>query len=93
MRELEVVSPHARLVRALLGSWAIFVFIPILGEYLTPQLVGGAKGVMIGNLIVNFFQGAQYTRGAAAALLIAGLIVVLLAVFRRSLEVEDPYGT
>src|SRR6266516_293136 len=71
----------------------IFVFIPILGEYLTPQLVGGAKGVMIGNLIVNFFQGAQYTRGAAAALLIAGLIVVLLAVFRRSLEVEDPYGT
>ena len=71
----------------------IFVFIPILGEYLTPQLVGGARGVMIGNLIVNFFQGAQYTRGAAAALLIAALIVVLLAVFRRSLEVEDPYGT
>ncbi len=71
----------------------IFVFIPILGEYLTPQLVGGAKGVMIGNLIVNFFQGAQYTRGAAAALLIAGLIVILLAIFRRSLEVEHPYGT
>src|SRR5512133_94885 len=71
----------------------IFVFIPILGEYLTPQLVGGARGVMIGNLIVNFFQGAQYTRGAAAALLVAAVIVVLLAVFRRSLEVEDPYGT
>jgi spermidine/putrescine transport system permease protein len=68
----------------------IFVFIPILGEYLTPQLVGGARGVMIGNLIVNFFTGAQYTRGAAAALLIAGLIVVLLVVFRRSLQVEDP---
>ncbi|HEV8686673.1 MAG TPA: ABC transporter permease [Gaiellaceae bacterium] len=66
----------------------IFVFIPILGEYLTPQLVGGAKGVMIGNLIVNFFQGAQYTRGAAAALLIAALIVVLLAIFRRSLELR-----
>jgi spermidine/putrescine transport system permease protein len=66
----------------------IFVFIPILGEYLTPQLVGGARGVMIGNLIVNFFTGAQYTRGAAAALLVAALIVVLLVVFRRSLEVE-----
>jgi spermidine/putrescine transport system permease protein len=71
----------------------IFVFIPILGEYLAPQLVGGARGVMIGNLIVNFFQGAQYTRGAAAALLIAALIVVLLVLFRRSLEVEDAYGT
>jgi len=69
----------------------IFVFIPILGEYLAPQLVGGAQGVMIGNLIVNFFTGAQYTRGAAAALLIAALIVVLLVMFRRSLEVEDAY--
>jgi spermidine/putrescine transport system permease protein len=67
----------------------IFVFIPILGEYLAPQLVGGARGVMIGNLIVNFFTGAQYTRGAAAALLVAALIVVLLVIFRRSLEVED----
>ncbi|MDX6511195.1 MAG: spermidine/putrescine transport system permease protein [Gaiellaceae bacterium] len=70
----------------------IFVFIPILGEYLAPQLVGGARGVMIGNLIVNFFQGGQYTRGAAAALLIAALIVVLLVVLRRSLEVKDAYG-
>jgi ABC-type spermidine/putrescine transport system permease subunit I len=69
----------------------IFVFIPILGEYLAPQLVGGARGVMIGNLIVNFFSGAQYTRGAAAALLIAALIVILLVIFRKSLEVEDPY--
>jgi len=70
----------------------IFVFIPVLGEYLTPQLVGGARGVMIGNLIVNFFSGAQYTRGAAAALLITALIVVLLVIFRRSLQVEDAYG-
>jgi ABC-type spermidine/putrescine transport system permease subunit I len=45
--------------------------------------------VMIGNLIVNFFSGAQYTRGAAAALLVAALIVVLLIIFRRSLDVED----
>jgi ABC-type spermidine/putrescine transport system permease subunit I len=71
----------------------IFVFIPILGEYLTPQLVGGARGVMIGNLIVNFFSGAAYTRGAAASLLIAALIVVLLVIFRRSLEIKDPYAS
>ncbi|HEU4977066.1 MAG TPA: ABC transporter permease [Baekduia sp.] len=70
----------------------IFVFIPVLGEYLTPQLVGGTRGVMIGNLIVTFFQGAQYSRGAAAALLIAALIVVLLIIFRKSLDVGDVYG-
>lgn len=78
-------------MRAGITTAVIFVFIPILGEYLAPQLVGGARGVMIGNLIVNFFGGGQYTRGAAAALLIAGLIVALLLVFRRSLRVEDPY--
>jgi ABC-type spermidine/putrescine transport system permease subunit I len=76
-------------IRPGITTAVIFVFIPILGEYLAPQLVGGAKGVMIGNLIVNFFTGAQYTRGAAAALLIAALIVLLLIIFRRSLEVED----
>jgi len=78
-------------MRAGITTAVIFVFIPILGEYLAPQLVGGARGVMIGNLIVNFFGGGQYTRGAAAALLIAALIVAMLLVFRRSLRVEDPY--
>jgi len=70
----------------------IFVFIPILGEYLTPQIVGGTGGVMIGNLIVNFFQAAEYTRGAAVSLLIAAFIVVLLLVFRRSLSSKEAYG-
>jgi len=70
----------------------IFVFIPILGEYLTPQIVGGTGGVMIGNLIVNFFQAAEYTRGAAASLLIALFIVGLLAIFRKSLSSADAYG-
>jgi spermidine/putrescine transport system permease protein len=78
-------------IRPGLVTAVIFVFIPILGEYLAPQLVGGAQGVMIGNLIVNFFSGAQYTRGAAAALLVAAMIIVLLILFRRSLQVEDAY--
>ena len=64
----------------------------MLGEYLTPQLVGGTRGVMIGNLIVNFFQGAEYTRGAAASILIAAMIVALLILFRRSIDVEDVYA-
>jgi ABC-type spermidine/putrescine transport system permease subunit I len=75
-----------------LTTAVIFVFIPVLGEYLTPQLVGGTRGVMIGNLIVNFFQGAEYTRGAAVSLLIAALIVILLIVFRKQLDVAEAYG-
>ncbi len=40
----------------------IFVFVPIIGEFLTPTLVGGAQGLLIGNLVVNFFKGAQIAR-------------------------------
>jgi spermidine/putrescine transport system permease protein len=54
--------------------------------------VGGTRGVMIGNLIVNFFQGAEYTRGAAVSLLIAALIVALLIAFRKQLDVAGAYG-
>jgi ABC-type spermidine/putrescine transport system permease subunit I len=79
-------------VRPGIVTAVIFVFIPILGEYLTPQIVGGTGGVMIGNLVVNFFQAAQYTRGAAVSLLIAAFIILLLIVFRRSLSAPEAYG-
>ncbi len=79
-------------VRPGIVTAVIFVFIPILGEYLTPQIVGGTGGVMIGNLVVNFFQAAQYTRGAAVSLLIAAFIILLLVVFRRSLSAPEAYG-
>jgi spermidine/putrescine transport system permease protein len=67
----------------------IFVFIPVLGEYLTPTLVGGTEGVLISNLIYNFFRGAQIPAGAAPAFLIALFVTVLLIVFRRYLRLED----
>jgi ABC-type spermidine/putrescine transport system permease subunit I len=79
-------------IRPGITTAVIFVFIPVLGEYLTPQLVGGTRGVMIGNLIVNFFQGAEYTRGAAVSLLIALFIIALLIIFRKQLDVAEAYG-
>jgi ABC-type spermidine/putrescine transport system permease subunit I len=79
-------------IRPGITTAVIFVFIPILGEYLTPQLVGGTRGVMIGNLVDNFFEEAQFAQGATVSVLIAAVIVILLAVFRRSLEVGEMYG-
>jgi ABC-type spermidine/putrescine transport system permease subunit I len=79
-------------IRPGLVTAVIFVFIPILGEYLTPQIIGGLNGIMIGNLVVNFFQAAEYTRGAAVSLLIALFIIVLLFVFRKSLSAPEAYG-
>jgi len=86
---LRVMLPQ---IRPGVTTAVIFVFIPVLGEYLTPQLVGGTNGVMIGNLIFNFFQGAEYTQGAAISLLIAMLIIALLVIFRKQLDVAGTYG-
>lgn len=67
----------------------IFVFIPVLGEYLTPTLVGGTKGVLIGNLIYNFYRGGAFPSMAAASFLVMGVILVLLILFRRYLNFAD----
>jgi ABC-type spermidine/putrescine transport system permease subunit I len=67
----------------------IFVFIPIIGEFLTPIVVGGTQGVLIGNPVINFFRAGQITVGAAFAILIAAFVTVLLVAFRRHLQVED----
>ena len=42
---------------------------------------------MIGNLIDNFFEEAQFAEGAAIAIMVAAVVIILLIVFRRSLEV------
>jgi spermidine/putrescine transport system permease protein len=76
-------------VRAGIITACIFVFIPILGEFLTPNLVGGAQGLLIANLIQNFFTNALIPEGAALAFIIAAFVTLLLIVFRRYLRVED----
>jgi spermidine/putrescine transport system permease protein len=67
----------------------IFVFIPIIGEFLTPIVVGGTQGVLIANPVINFFRAGQITSGAAFAILIAAFVTVVLVIFRRNLQVED----
>lgn len=67
---------------------SILVFITCLGAYLTPDLLGGSKTVMIGNVIQNQFTGARdWPFGAAASLgLMALVMVMLLVVLRRDKE-------
>jgi ABC-type spermidine/putrescine transport system permease subunit I len=76
-------------IRAGIITACIFVFIPILGEFLTPTLVGGAQGSLIANLVVNFFKQSQIPEGAALAIVIAAFVTIVLIIFRRSLRVED----
>jgi len=57
----------------------LLTFIPALGSFVTSDLLGGAKHVMIGNLIQNQFAAARnWPFGSAAALVV--MLAVLLAV-------------
>jgi spermidine/putrescine transport system permease protein len=60
----------------------IIVWIPALGEYVVPQILGGAKTYMVGNIIASDFERFTWPEGAAAALTLMGLAFVFLAVVR-----------
>ena len=79
-------------IRAGIITASILVLIPILGEYLTPSIVGGASGLLIANLISNFFTNALFSEGAAVGFMIVALVTLLLIAFRRYLRVEDVYA-
>jgi spermidine/putrescine transport system permease protein len=73
----KVVIP---LTRPGMMAGCLLVFIPCLGAYLTPDLMGGGKTVMVGNLVQNQFTAARdWPFGAAVSLL---LMIVVLAVVR-----------
>ena len=57
---------------------SILVFIPSLGAFVTPRVLGGGKNMMLGNLIeLQFGQGRNWPLGAALS--IALLLIVMLA--------------
>jgi spermidine/putrescine transport system permease protein len=57
----------------------VLVFIPCLGDYLTPDLLGGGRTILIGNLIQNQFSTARdYPFGAAVSLALMSVVMVLL---------------
>ena len=64
----------------------LFVFIPTLGEFVTPLLVGGTSGYMYGNSINDLFtKGLDWQTGSTLALFLLGIVAVLMAAFGRFL--------
>jgi spermidine/putrescine transport system permease protein len=63
---------------------AMLVFIPSLGAYVTPDLLGGARSVMIGNVIYSQFMAARdYPFGAAVTMGLMALMVVGTVIYFR----------
>jgi spermidine/putrescine transport system permease protein len=69
----------------------LFVFIPTLGEFVTPSLVGGANGYMYGNQIVDLFGTGfpDWETGSVLAIFLFAVVTVLTVVFARFLQVRQ----
>jgi spermidine/putrescine transport system permease protein len=78
---LRVILPLSR-PGVIAGS--LLVFVPALGSFLTSDLLGGAKQVMIGNLVQNQFTTARnWPFGSAASFVVMGVVLVaVLGVLR-----------
>lgn len=65
----------------------LLVFIPSLGAYLAPDLLGGARTVYIGNLVQSQFAVARdMPFGSALSFLLSLAVLVMLYLFRRPLR-------
>lgn len=68
----------------------VLVFIPSLGAFITPDLLGGAKSVMIGNLIQNQFAQLNQPFGSALSLILTAVVLLLLAMaFKSGLKASE----
>lgn len=76
-----------------LAVGCLFVFVLAMGSYVTPALVGGTGGTLIGQQItVQFLQLANQPLGSAMALTVVGIIVVLAVVVLRRFGSGELYG-
>ena len=66
---------------------SILVFIPSLGNFIVPDLLGGAKVVMIGNLIEQaFINGRNWPFGSAISMILMTTVVIFLIFYVRSIS-------
>lgn len=72
------------LVKPGIIAGSILVFIPSLGAYVTPRVLGGGKSLMLGNLIeLQFGQGRNWPLGAALSMTLLVIVMVALLVYVR----------
>lgn len=77
----KVVLPQ---VKAGIIAGSILVFVPSLGAYVTPRIMGGGTTLMLGNLIeTQFGQSRNWPLGAALSLTLTALVLVALVWYTR----------
>lgn len=72
---------------------SILVFVPSLGAYVTPRILGGGKNMMIGNFIeLQFGQGRNWPLGAALSLILLAIVLVALLIYVRATSRDEQNG-
>ncbi|MGA0541465.1 ABC transporter permease [Neotabrizicola sp. VNH66] len=72
------------IVRPGIVAGCILVFVPSLGAYVTPRVLGGGKNMMIGNFIeLQFLQGRNWPLGAALSMTLLIVVMAALVVYVR----------
>lgn len=72
-------------------SGCILVFLPAMTIFYIPDLLGGSKSILLGNLIQNQFLIAQnWPLGSAISVVFTLLLAILLLVYWRSMRHKDP---
>jgi spermidine/putrescine transport system permease protein len=73
------------LVRPGIIAGSILVFIPAIGSYVTPSVLGGGKNMMIANLIeLQFGQGRNWPLGASLSISVMVIVMIALLVYVRN---------
>jgi len=74
------------LVKPGIVAGSILVFIPSLGAFVTPRVLGGGKNMMLGNLIsLQFGQGRNWPLGAALSLTLLAIVMFALLFYVRGI--------
>lgn len=69
---------------------SILVFVPCLGAYVTPRILGGGKLMMLGNFIeLQFGQGRNWPLGAALSIVLLVIVTIALLVYVRTISGGD----
>ncbi|MCB0079716.1 MAG: ABC transporter permease subunit, partial [Caldilineaceae bacterium] len=72
------------------GAAFFLVFIPTLGEYVTPLLVGGVNGIMYGNVIQSQFSRAlNWPLGSLLSLVMLVVVLPIMLLFNRLIKLEE----
>jgi spermidine/putrescine transport system permease protein len=69
---------------------SILVFVPSLGAYVTPRVMGGGNQMMLGNLIeLQFGQGRNWPLGAALSITLLAIVMIALIFYVRVAGKEE----